>query len=161
MTISYVGGTGNDVVLTFTSVPGAVAGSTVTSGNGNAAIDPNECDTLASALPTRAALAMTGVSATLSSADPNVMVTQPASTYADVPSGGMSTNATPFQITVLPSFLCGNNINLILTVTSASHGAFTLPVVLEIRRNRKLPLRGMTTTTRFRFRTSAPLNPPI
>jgi autotransporter-associated beta strand protein len=139
--ISYVGGTGNDVVLTLTSVPGAVAGSTVTSGNGNAAIDPNECDALRLGITNTSGMAMTGVSATLSSADPNVLVTQPASTYADVPSGGMSTNATPFQISVLPSFLCGNAINLNLTVTSASHGAFTLPVVLKSGETASSPSR--------------------
>ncbi len=130
-TISYVGGTGNDVVLTLVGVPAAQAGCAVTSGNGNDAIDPNECDTLSLGITNTTANAMTGVSATLSSADPNVMVTQPASTYPDVPSGGTSTNATPFQISVLPSFLCGNNINLNLTVTSASHGSFVVPVVLQ------------------------------
>ena len=129
--ISYVGGTGNDVVLTLTSIPGAVAGSTVTSGNGNAAIDPNECDTLIIGITNNSGNTMTGVSATLSSADPNVMITQPASAYADVPSGGTSTNVTPFQISVLPSFLCGNTIHLNLTVTSASHGSFVMPVVLQ------------------------------
>jgi autotransporter-associated beta strand protein len=129
--ISYIGGTGNDVVLTLTALPGAVAGSTVTSGNGNTAIDPNECDALSIGITNTSGMAMTGVSATLSSADPNVMITQPASTYADVPSGGTSTNITPFQISVLSSFLCGNNINLNLTVTSASHGSFVMPVVLQ------------------------------
>jgi autotransporter-associated beta strand protein len=129
--ISYFGGTGNDVVFTLTSLPGAVAGTTVTSGNGNNAIDPNECDTLSISITNQDSIAMTGVSATLSSADPNVMITQPASTYADVPSGGTRTNATPFQISVLPSFLCGNIIHLNLTVTSASHGSFVVPTVLQ------------------------------
>jgi autotransporter-associated beta strand protein len=129
--ISYFGGTGNDVVLTLTDVPAAQASYAVASGNGNAAIDPNECDTLRIGITNNTGIAMTGVSATLSSADPNVMITQPASTYADVPAGGTRTNATPFQISVLSSFLCGNNINLTLTVTSASHGSFVVPVVLQ------------------------------
>ena len=129
--ISYFGGTGNDVVLTLTDVAAAQASYAVASGNGNAAIDPNECDALRLGITNNTGIAMTGVSATLSSADPNVMITQPASTYADVPSGGTRTNATPFQISVLSSFLCGNNINLTLTVTSASHGSFVVPVVLQ------------------------------
>jgi subtilisin-like proprotein convertase family protein len=73
---------------------------------------------------------MTGVTATLSSADPNVLVTQPFSTYPNTPAYGKSTNGTPFQISVLPSFVCGNSINLQLTVSSASHGSFIVPVVL-------------------------------
>jgi len=126
--ISYLG---SGVVLTLVGVPAAQASYAVASGNGNAAIDPNECDALSLGITNSSGTAMTGVSATLSSADPNVMVTQPASTYADVPSSGTSTNVTPFQISVLPSFLCGNAIHLNLTVTSVSHGSFVVPVVLQ------------------------------
>jgi autotransporter-associated beta strand protein len=151
VSISYVGGTGNDVVLTLTSIPGAVAGATVASGNGNDAIDPNECDALIIGITNQDGIAMTGVSATLSSADPNVMITQPASTYADVPSGGTSTNVNPFQISVLPTFFCGNAIHLNLTVTSASHGSFVMPVVLQT---------GEASATATRFNNSASVSIP-
>jgi autotransporter-associated beta strand protein len=129
--ISYVGGTGNDVVLTLVGVPAAQASYAVASGDGNAVIDPNECDALRIGITNKTATPMTGISATLTSADPNVIVTQPLSTYPNVLASGRSTNATAFQISTLPSFACGNNINLNLTVNSTSHGPFTLPVVLK------------------------------
>ena len=129
-TISYAGGTGNDVVLTVADVPGAQAGSSVTAGNGSHSISPNECNGLFITISNKTASAMTAVSATLTSADPNVIVTQPNSAYPTVPASGTSTNSTPFQISTLPSFACGSNIVLNLSVTDASHGAFNIPVYL-------------------------------
>ena len=140
-TISYVGGTGNDVVLTVTDVPGAQAGSSVTTGNGNHTIDPNECNSLFITISNKSALAMTTVSATLTSADPNVIVTQPNSAYPNIPASGRGTNSTPFQISTLPSFACGSNILLNLNVTDASHGAFSIPVSLNTGEPSSSPLR--------------------
>ena len=130
-TISYTGGSGNDVVLTLTSIPGAASGSIVTSGNGNRVIDPNECSDLKLVITNTTGTPMTGIFAALSSGDPNVLITQPASTYAGIAASGKGTNAIPFQISVLPSLAPGSVINLNLAVTTASHGAFIVPVAIQ------------------------------
>lgn len=130
-TISYVGGTGNDVVLTLTTIPGAVSSAVVTSGNGSHAIDPNDCNNLTLVITNSsgAALPMTGVNATLSTTTPGVLITQPYSPYPFIPFGGVATNLAPFQISTLPSFACGTNISLQLSVDS-SLGSFTMNFVL-------------------------------
>jgi autotransporter-associated beta strand protein len=128
--LSYVGGTGNDVSLTVTNVPGGLVGSSLTGGNGNAIIDANECNSLNIIITNRTATPMTGISATLSSSTLGALVTQPYSAYPDAPANGKSTNSTAFQLSTVAPFLCGTNIALQLTVSSASHGDFTLPLVL-------------------------------
>ena len=123
--INYAGGDGNDVVLTVTSVPGAVAGATVVSGNGDGAIDPNECNLLYLAVTNTSAAPLTGVSASLATTTPGVVITHPQSAYANLPANGKGTNLIPFQITTLPLFNCGDPIDLVLTVTTAG-GNFTV-----------------------------------
>ena len=128
--ISYAGGTGNDVVLTLTSIPGAVTGSTVTSGNGSHGIDPNDCNNLSLVITNTTVTPMTGINATLSTTTEGVLITQPYATYPNIPANGSGTNIAPFQISTLPSFVCGNTINLQLIVNS-SLGSFTMNYVLN------------------------------
>jgi autotransporter-associated beta strand protein len=128
--ISYAGGTGNDVVLTLTALPGAVAGFTVTSGNGSHGIDPNDCNNLSLVITNTAGTPMTGINATLSTTTEGVLITQPYATYPNIPANGSGTNIAPFQISTLPSFVCGNTINLQLIVNS-SLGSFTMNYVLN------------------------------
>jgi len=139
--LSYVGGTGNDVVLTLTNLPLAQAGSAISLGNGSGTIDPDECNYLKVVITNTAGAPMTGISATLSSATPNVAVTQPFSAYADVPASGKGTNTSAFQISTAPNFVCGSTINLQLTVATISHGSFTVPVVLSSGSPSAVPLR--------------------
>ena len=63
------------------------------------------------------------LTATLTSDDPNVIVTQPLAAYRDTPAYSRRSNSAPFQVSVLPSFVCGNPINLHLAVSSSSHGS--------------------------------------
>ena len=49
--------------------------------------------------------------------------------------------ATPFQISTLPNFGCGSNINLSLTISSTSHGSFVVPVVLGSGEPANTPIR--------------------
>jgi len=128
--ISYVGGTGNDVVLTLISLPGAVAGASVTAGDGSHGIDPNGCNNLALAITNTTGAAMTGVGATLSTTTEGVIITQPYASYPNLPANSLGTNVLPFQISTLPSFTCGTPINLQLIVNS-SLGAFTMNYVLN------------------------------
>ena len=129
-TISYVGGTGNDVVLTLTNVPGAAIASAVTSGDGNHAIDPNDCNSLNLVITNKTGSTMSGISATLSASTPGVIITQPNTIYPDIPGTGTGTNQVPFQISTLPDFVCGTPITLQLGVIS-SVGAFTVNYVLN------------------------------
>ncbi|MCX6911618.1 MAG: proprotein convertase P-domain-containing protein, partial [Verrucomicrobia bacterium] len=128
--ISYVGGTGNDVVLTLTSVPAGSGAVAVTTGNGNHAIDPNECNQLTIAITNSVGTPMTGISAVLSCTTPGVIVNQAYSAYPNTPAGGQATNTTAFQVSTLPGFVCGTDVELQLTLTTASHGDFTIPVSL-------------------------------
>jgi fibronectin-binding autotransporter adhesin len=140
-TISYVGGSGNDVVLTLTNVPMTQAGFAVSLGNGNGSIDPNECDYLNLMITNKTGTPITGITATLASASPNVTVTQPFSTYPDVPGNGTATNIAPFQISTTPNFTCGSSIILMLTVNSASQGGFSFPVTVTSGSPAAVPLR--------------------
>jgi autotransporter-associated beta strand protein len=148
--ISYVGGSGHDVVLTLIGIPGTVASSTVTSGNASGAIDPNECNYLNVVVSNQTASPMTGVSATLSSATPNVAVTQPFSSYPDVPASGTGTNAAAFQISTSTNFACGTPVNLQLSVNS-SLGSFTMNLALA---------SGETSVSPNRYDNSTPTSIP-
>jgi len=97
-------------------------------GNGNGEIEPGECNLLNIALMNNLAGIVSGVSATLSSTDPGVTITQPSSSYPNLPGNGVRTNNTPFQISTSPSLVCGTNIDLVLTVHTATNGSFTVPI---------------------------------
>jgi autotransporter-associated beta strand protein len=118
---------GNDVVLIVTNTALRVTNLVVSTGNGNAAVDPNECNELT--IPLRnpfAGVLVTGVSGLLSTETPGVVVTQPYSTYPDVPGGATRNNLTPFQFSTRSDLLCGTNIDFTLTVATASNGTFQI-----------------------------------
>ena len=138
--ISYVGGTGNDVLLTLKTVPGAAVSSAVTAGDGNHAIDPNGCNNLSLVVSNSTGSAMTGVTATLSTTTEGVVITQPYAPYGNLPANGTGTNLEPFQISALPGFVCGTPINLQLSVLS-SLGAFTMNYVLQSGETAAVPSR--------------------
>ncbi len=90
--------------------------ATVTGGNGNGAIDFNECNDLAIKVMNNGSATATGVTGTLSTSTPNVSVSTPNASYPDIPAGGMASNTTPFQISTAPGFACGTSIQLTLTL---------------------------------------------
>ncbi|HEU0010776.1 MAG TPA: autotransporter-associated beta strand repeat-containing protein, partial [Verrucomicrobiae bacterium] len=119
----------NDVVLVVTNTALKLAAAPeVSTGNGNGEIEPGECNLLHIALMNKLAGIVSGVSATLSSTNPAVTVTQPFSTYPNLPASGMRTNVTPFQISTAPALVCGTNIDLVLTVSTATNGSFSVPM---------------------------------
>ncbi len=121
----------NDVILVVTNTALQLGGTPIiTTGNGDADIEPNECNLLFISLSNIVAGTVSGVSATLSSTNPAVVVTQPLSTYPNLPANGTRTNSTPFQISTSPTVGCGTNLDLLLTVTTATNGSFTVPVRL-------------------------------
>jgi len=121
----------NDVILVVTNTALKLATApTVETGNGNGELEPGECNLLRIVLMNKLAAVVGGVSATLSSTNPKVTVTQPFSTYANLPAGGMATNNTPFQISTSLLLICGTNIDLDLTVHTAANGNFRVPIRL-------------------------------
>ncbi len=138
--ISSVGGTGNDVVLTLKSIPGAAVSSSVTAGDGSHAIDPNGCNNFSLVISNTTGNALTGVSATLSTTTEGVVITQPYASYPNIPANGLGTNLMPFQISALPGFICGTPINLQLSVNS-SLGSFTMNYVLQTGETAAVPSR--------------------
>src|SRR5262249_24799447 len=103
-------------VARFVYVSSAVS---LTGGNGNGIIEPNECNSLNVTILNDGCLLGTGVSAVLSTTTPEVTITQPTSSYSDTPENGTAVNTTPFQVSTAPSFVCGSTINFTLTVSFA------------------------------------------
>jgi autotransporter-associated beta strand protein len=128
---SYEGGTGNDLVFTLTNIPGAAVSASTLPGNGSSSLDPNSCDSVIAIFTNLTSSPMPGANGTLSTTNPSVMITQPYSPYGNVTAFGAGTNLTPFQISVLPSFACGNDINLTLSLSSITYGQFSVPLVLH------------------------------
>jgi autotransporter-associated beta strand protein len=121
---------GNDVVLTAVSLPINGAAATITTGNGNHAVDPNECNFLDLVVTNPAGAAMNNLSAVLSTTHPRALVTQPYSLYPNLPAAGRRTNTTPFQVSTLAAFPCGDDLPLQLALTTSTHGSFVVPVTL-------------------------------
>lgn len=119
----------NDVSLLVTNTAlGLASLPVVETGNGNGEIEPDECNLLRIVLFNKLAGTVSGVSATLVSTSPVVTVTQPLSTYPNLPAGSARTNTTPFQISTAPSLICGTNIDLTLIVDTATNGTFSVPI---------------------------------
>jgi Carboxypeptidase regulatory-like domain len=108
----------------------AVAINDATSGNGNGVINSNECVNLNVALKNNGCANATGISATLTTSTPGVMVTQGSSNYPNMPIDAIRTNSTPFQIQTSNSFACGTEIEFDLTLTFPN-GSTTVPVTVQ------------------------------
>jgi PKD repeat protein len=95
----------------------AAAGSTISGGNGNGLIDPNECNFINLIVQNIGGGAATNVSAVLSTTTPGVTIVRGTAVYPNVAAGVLATNSAPFQITTSPAFACGASVSLSLTVT--------------------------------------------
>jgi hypothetical protein len=108
----------------LTNPPVKVAAAAITGGNGNGTIDANECNSFNIVLTNASGLFFSAPTVTISNTTPHVIVTQPTSIYSNMNANAMGTNIVPFQISTLPTFPCGANIDLLVTVNSAN-GNFT------------------------------------
>ena len=126
--LSYTGGTGNDLTLTATNAKLALAVALIPAGNG--LVDPGECNELLLLLTNKSGGTLTGVSATLDSRSPGIAVSQPGATYPTFAANAVQMNQTPFRISTLPGFACGQLVELQLTVTIGASAAFAIPVTL-------------------------------
>ena len=117
-------------VARFAFVSSAVS---VTGGNGNGIIEPNECNDLDVTILNDGCLLGSGVSAVLSTTTPEVTIAQPNSPYPDTAENAMGTNTTPFQVSTSPAFVCGTSIDFTLTVSFAGGSSvlnFSIPTCL-------------------------------
>jgi hypothetical protein len=129
--------------ISATQVVEAFDGWTLVAGNGivtsgNNLLEPNECNTLQVPLTNNGSATATNITAVLSTTTPGVTVTQPNSTYPDIPSGGGPVNnTTPFQVSTDNSVACFTQANFTLTVNFSGGGGgspitknFSLPIGL-------------------------------
>src|SRR5262245_38436125 len=106
--------------------------STKNSEDGNGQIDPGETGNLAIQLKNNGVLGATGITATLTTSTPGVIINQPAtSAYPNLPPlGGSGTNAAPLLFSLTGDAPCSLTINFTLTV-SYTGGASADPKALN------------------------------
>jgi uncharacterized repeat protein (TIGR01451 family) len=89
-----------------------ILSNTLSGGNGNGRIDPDECNNL-NVLVTNIGLATaTHVQGVLVSLTPGVVIGQSIAAYPDIPVGASALNETLFTISTEPTFVCGTTVNL-------------------------------------------------
>ncbi len=99
---------------------------TTFSGNGNGVIDPGETNVQIRVRVRNTGTAQaTGIIGTLSSLTPTVTVTTPTSAYPNLNVNGNANNATAYVIDVSRAHVCGDPINLRLTIANAQTTPFT------------------------------------
>jgi hypothetical protein len=103
-------------------------------GNGNGVIEAGEGALLQIQLTNAIGVqAATGITATLTSTTPGVIILQPGTgTYADMAAGaGPEYSATPFQFALSPAIGCGVLVNFNLTVSYSGGLSRVLPFSLQ------------------------------
>jgi fibronectin-binding autotransporter adhesin len=117
----------NDVRLVYTNSPAALTGSVLISGgNEDFYLDPGECLSFSPGITNITGVPITGISATLETRGSGLAITQPFSTFSDIPAGGRASPLTPFQVSILPSLPCGEDVHFDLVLQTTSHGAFRI-----------------------------------
>jgi uncharacterized repeat protein (TIGR01451 family) len=111
----------------------AVTSSDTSTGNGNGAIDPNECVEIFVRLRNPSVTNATAITGVLTTTTPGVTVVQGTSAYPNLPADGTAFNLTPFRIYTSPDFVCGTRIELILLATGSSPGTQTTTNAFVLR----------------------------
>jgi subtilisin-like proprotein convertase family protein len=130
--INYNDLSGNDVTLTVTNLPARGSTATVTTGNGDGRIDPNECNQLFLRVTNSSGVILTNVQGRLTSSTPGVVITERASAYPDMKTlGAAGTNVAAFQFFTTTNFLCGQSIEFLLTLSASNQTPFSVRYVLQ------------------------------
>ncbi len=123
-----------DVDAALDPTPGLTVTATTTddsTGNVNGIVDYNECFFLNVTLTNGGSIAATGISAVLTTTDPQVQILQGASAYPDLAAGGgTGANATPFKIRTGLTYPAGKPMNLVLNLTTAQ-GPLSIPFTIQ------------------------------
>jgi hypothetical protein len=112
--------------------PGAIldiAQPTISGGDGDGIIEPNECVDLNITIMNNGTATATGITAELTNFTGLVTVTQSASTYPNLLPGQTAASATPFRLSIAPNFSCVPiDLKLVLTYSGGSDTVYlTLP----------------------------------
>jgi len=126
----------HDRVLTSTQVPALRLSNftlaEICAGGANGSLDPGETGQVTIALrnyvlnPISTPVTYTAVSGTLTSSTPGVTITGGTQSYGTIAPGATQSNATPFQVTLSPTFVPGTYVDLLLAV-STGQGTTELP----------------------------------
>lgn len=123
----------SDLDAALDPTPGLTVSSTASddsTGNANGIVDYNECFFLNVTLTNGGTIAATGISAVLTTTEPQVQILQGASAYPDIAgAGGTGTNTTPFKVRTSPTYPAGKPMNLVLTLTTAQ-GPLSIPFTI-------------------------------
>ncbi len=96
-------------------------------GNGDGFLEPGECGSLTVQLKNGSSLVgATGISATLTSSTPGVVIVGGTSSYPNITAGGNAVNSAPFLFTLPTSIVCPSTVSFTLTV-SYTGGPSPLP----------------------------------
>ncbi|HXV43927.1 MAG TPA: S8 family serine peptidase, partial [Anaerolineae bacterium] len=109
-------------VLTVTTV-------SVSGGDGDAALEPNETANVRIGLTNLGFGAATNVTGAVATTHPQATLLNSVSGYATIAPGATVNNSLPFQVKLSPSFVCGDPLVLTATITSAT-GNFIVPVTI-------------------------------
>jgi uncharacterized repeat protein (TIGR01451 family) len=114
--------TGSNLINTLASpIPTPillVVTNIISGGNGNGIIDYDECNNLTVVLTNQGNGTATGITGTLVSATPGVIVAQPSTTFPNLVPGGSGSSSPAFIISTEPDFVCGTPVNLTLVIKS-------------------------------------------
>jgi autotransporter-associated beta strand protein len=89
---SYLGGSGNDFVLTVTNVPLQFSSYRLAEGNGNQTVEPDECALVFVSLRNRGTSSLTITNALLRATTPDTAVTIANAAYPAIPGGATREN---------------------------------------------------------------------
>lgn len=125
-------------------------------GNSNGVVDAGEGGSLNARLVNIGGSTASGISVTLTSTTPGVMIETGSSTYPSIAPGVAATNNTPLTFSVSSGVVCGQSINLVLTVSHSTGGP---PIVLDVPVQIGAPT-GQTNTTQTISYTGPPVAIP-
>ena len=110
--------------LRLTNAPGVADTCAAGAGGGNGILESGEDAVVSASLQNIGDTAVTGVTGTLSTVQPGVVITRPSASFTDAAAGATTSSVAPhFGIWVAPTVACGTVIPFSLGVTSAQ-GSF-------------------------------------
>ena len=115
--------------------------ATVYDQDGDGYLEPGETFQLDERIRNTGGATATGITSVVSSSSSGVSITQPSSTYPDIPAGGTGTNSTRFAGAISDALVCGATLNFSLAVTAAQ-GNYTVPFTIPV-----IPCPNYTITT--------------
>ncbi|HNQ89221.1 MAG TPA: autotransporter-associated beta strand repeat-containing protein [Verrucomicrobiota bacterium] len=130
--ISYAGGDGNDVSLTYVGPILTPVEWTLADGNGNGIVDPNECSELTLVISNGLPDTVSGLTIQLLPIISGALF-QDQAAYPDLAPGAQSASLTPFKLATFPSFPVGGDLrahlNLYMPTGMIAQTLVTLPGV--------------------------------